>query len=149
MATVSASGKWFANAMVEALKGRVNIPADNIKVMLCNNTYVPSQTADLYKDVVFASAGKECSGTNYTAGGFTLSTGKSVTAAGLVTTFTASGISQANCTVTGIRYLVIYDDTPTSNKPMLCYLDLGTPTDVDGTLSISWNASGIAQITVS
>lgn len=149
MATVSASGKWYSNAMVEALKGKINIPTDNIKVMLCNNTYVPSQTADLYKDVVFASAGKEVSGTNYTAGGFTLSTGKSVTASGLVTTFTAGGITQAGCVVTGIRYLVIYDDTPASNKPLLCYMDLGTPTDVDGTLTINWNASGIAQITVS
>jgi hypothetical protein len=44
---------------------------------------------------------------------------------------------------------LIYNDTQ-AGDPAICYVDLGGPIDMTaGTLSITWNASGIATVTKS
>lgn len=146
MANVTATGaKLYSNAFAEALKGNLNLTSNTVKVMLCSSTYVPNQNTHQYKDVSITG---EISGTNYTNGGFTLAS-KTVSASGTTVTFDAADITQAGVVVTGIRYLVLYNDTPTSNKPLIAYIDLGQNVDCDGQLSINWNASGIFSVTAS
>lgn len=146
MATINAtSAKIYANAFNEALKGNLNLSTSTIKCALITSAVAPTQ-AQTY----FDTAGyTQCTGTlsaNYT-NGYTLGT-KTINTSSLTTTFDAADISQASVTTTGIRYLVLYNDTPASNKPLIAYFDLGSNTDCDGQLTITWNASGIFSVAV-
>jgi len=84
----------------------------------------------------------EVSGTNYTAGGESLTSITFITAGGTIT-WDAGDVEWTASTITGARYAVIYDDTLT-NKPLICAIDFtGDFSTVAGTFKITWNASGI------
>jgi hypothetical protein len=118
--------------------------SDTIKVAQHTASYVPNQDTHQYWDV---SVNNECSGSGYTAGGATLgSCTVTYDTATNTTKYDAADISAAwtSNTVTNCRYLVIYDSTPASNKPLVAYVDLGEDSQV---LSVVWHANGITTVT--
>jgi hypothetical protein len=143
------SAKMYGSFLKKALNKEIDWDSDDIRVALVTSSYTPDQDAHDYWDDVVAN---EASGTGYTANGSSLST-KTITYTGAsnLITMDADDVSWTTSTVTA-RYAVIYDRTPATDatRPLLGYVDFGTDmSTVSGTFQITWNASGIFQITVS
>ena len=102
----------------------IDYDTDTIKISLHTSSYVPDAAAH----TVFSDLTNEVSGTNYTAGGVTL-TGKTVTESAGVITFDADNISIAQ-SVTGFadaRYAVMRKDSGVDGtSPLIGYYDLLT-----------------------
>jgi len=49
--------------------------------------------------------------------------------------------------LTAIRYFVVYNSTPgtAATNPLVSLIDLGQNENVDGTLSITWDATGVGR----
>jgi hypothetical protein len=144
---MAVSAKFYGNAFVSAFNKEIDFNSDTIKVMLCSSAYTPDQDAHAYK----SSVTSEVSGTGYTAGGATLVTPTiTYTAATNVFKLDANDVSWASATITA-RYAVIYDSTPATDatRPLIAYVDFGADvTATAGTFSITWDAAGIATVTV-
>ncbi len=144
-----ATGKLYGNFLKQALNKEHDLDSDTIKVSLRTSSYTVSQDGD---DYYGGLASNEVSGTGYTAGGKTL-TSPTVTYTGATNklVFDAADLSWTSATISGIRYAVIYNDTPasTSAKGLIGYQDAGSDVSVSGgTFDLIWNASGIVEITV-
>jgi len=142
------TAKWYGQALLKALNKEIDWDSDTIKVMLCTSAYVPNQDTHIYK----SSVTNEVTGTGYTAGGATLGS-KTITydAATNVIALDAADVTWASSTITA-RYAVIYDDTPATDatKPLLAYVDFGADqSSNNGNFTITWDAAGIAKVTVS
>jgi len=139
---------WYGNAMVKVFNKEIDWDTDTIKVALLTSSYTPDQDAHDYFDDVSAN---EVSGTGYTAGGETLAN-KTITYTGAtnVMKLDADDVTWSSSTITA-RYAVVYEDTGTpSTSPLLLYVDFGQDFSTSGgNFTITWNASGIATITVS
>jgi hypothetical protein len=114
---------------------------DTIKTALTTSTYtVDIDTHDFFNDVT-----NEITGTNYTAGGYTLATATSSydTATDQIR-LDAADVSQATATYTA-RRAVVYKSTGTaSTSPLITFLDFGADVSPSaGTFSIVWDATGI------
>jgi hypothetical protein len=144
---MAVTAKFYGNAFVSAFNKEIDFNSDTIKVMLCSSAYTPDQDAHAYK----SSVTSEVSGTGYTAGGATLVTPTiTYTAATNVFKLDANDVSWASATITA-RYAVIYDSTPATDatRPLIAYVDFGADvTATAGTFSITWDAAGIATVTV-
>ena len=143
---MAVTAKMYGNFILKALNKEVDWDSDTIKVMLCS-----ALTIDQDGDIYLADVTKtEITGTGYTAGGATLAS-KTIgyTAGTNVIKLDAADLAWTTATITA-RYVIIYDDTPASNKPVLGYVDFGeNRSSTAGTFTIAWNTSGIATITVS
>lgn len=126
----------------------IDIDSDALKVMLTTSAYTPDQDSHRYK----SSITNEISGTGYAAGGVALpSVTVTYTAATNVLMFDAPDVAWSGATFTA-RYAIIYDSTPSTDatRPLIGYVDFGADVAVSsGTLTLVWNASGIAAVTVS
>ena len=128
---------------------KIDFTGDDFKVALIDDTVTPaaSNATPTWSDY----SDNEVSGTNYTAGGYTL-TGDSYTEADGVATFDDTGNvtwSQHGSGPDDIYYAIVYSDTSTDDD-CVCFIDMGGPVSlVDGDVSITWNASGIFTVTVS
>jgi hypothetical protein len=128
---------------------KIDFANDTFKVALIDNTAAPaaSNATPTWSDY----SANECSGTNYTAGGYTL-TGDSWAEAAGVATFDDTGNvtwSQHASGFTDAYYAILYSDTST-NDDCVCFIDMGGPVSlVDGDVSITWHGSGIFTVTVS
>lgn len=114
----------------------------DIKVALLNNTYTIDADHNLWSDV----SAYEVSGSGYTSGGQSLAN-KIVTQDNTndLAYFDADDVTWANSTITA-RYAVLYDNT-LINKDLICVFDFGSDqSSSSGDFTISWNASGILQI---
>jgi hypothetical protein len=144
---MAVSAKFYGNAFVSAFNKEIDFNSDTIKVMLCTSTYTPDQDTHAYK----SSVTNEVTGTGYTAGGATISAPSMSYTAGTNTLKLDGGdVSWTTSTITA-RYAVIYDDTPATaaTKPLIAYVDFGADvTSTSGTFSITWDAAGIATVTV-
>lgn len=120
-----AVAKLYTNVFAHLAAGRINYLNDTIKVALLSSAYTPNQDDHLYFSDVVAN---EVTGTNYVAGGVTLS-GKTVTVdkPTNVTILDAEDPTWATSTITA-RYAVIYDATPGTNatRPLIGFVDFGT-----------------------
>jgi hypothetical protein len=145
---MAVSAKFYGNAFVSAFNKKIDFDSDTIKVALCTSSYTPDQDAhDFFNDVT-----NEVTGTGYTAGGATL-TSASITYTGASNVLKLDGddTSWASSTITA-RYAIIYDATPgtAATNPLIAYVDFGADvTSTAGTFTISWDAAGIATVTVS
>lgn len=126
----------------------IDLDTDTIKLMLTSSSYTPNQDTHQYKSDVT----NEVTGTNWAAGGVTLS---SVTSTYDTSTnvwkLDAADVSVATVTVTGARYGVLYDASPGSDatRPLIGYIDFdGDQAATAGTVAVNWHANGIATITV-
>jgi hypothetical protein len=145
---MAVSAKFYGNAFVSAFNKKIDFDSDTIKVALCTSSYTPDQDAhDFFNDIT-----NEVTGTGYTAGGATL-TSASITYTGASNVLKLDGddTSWASSTITA-RYAIIYDATPgtAATNPLIAYVDFGADvTSTAGTFTISWDAAGIATVTVS
>lgn len=137
----------------ELLGGTHNLAAagNTIKVMLITNAAVPSASTTTPTKSDFT----EVTGTGYTAGGYTISGGQSVTVvSGSVYKWDSTdnpSWTQNGSGPTNIYYAVIYNDTDASDK-CIGFIDMTvdggtTPISLQaGNVSITWNASGILTL---
>jgi len=132
-------GISFLNALKNTLA--LDLDSDTIKIMLVTSSYTPDFGAHDFKGDV----SNEVSGTNYTAGGNTLSS-VALTQTGGTIKFDAADTSWSSATITNARGAVIYDDTLTDD-PLIAYIDFGADfSSSNGTFTIAFNASGIFTI---
>lgn len=120
----------------------VDFDTDTIKVMLVTNSYVPSATGHACKN----SVTNEVTGSNYTAGGITLSS-LTLTLSGATATFDAADVtwSQHASGFSNARHAVIYKDTGTAaTSTLIGWCDFGADKgNVSGDLILNFNAAGI------
>ena len=144
---MAVTGKLFGLLFTSLWNKEIDYDTDVIKCMLTTVTYVPAQDTDDYKDNVT----NEVTGTGYTATGETL-TSKTVTytAGTNKHTLDAADTLWTGSTITA-RIAVVYDSSPATDatRPLICYQDFGADVSTSGgTFTITWNASGIVEITV-
>lgn len=147
---MAVTAKLYGNFLKCALNKEIDWDTDEIKLMLCT-----ALTIDQDGDVYLADVTKtEASGTNYTAGG------KALTFAGATAISYDTGTNKiildaddvvwASSTISGVTHGILYDNTPATNKPLIGYIDFGGSfSSSNGNFTVSWNASGIANITIS
>lgn len=139
---------WYGKAFLTLANKEMDVNSDTWKTMLTTSAYVPDQDAHDYKDDVT----NEISGTNYTAGGATISPLTSVYTGG-TNIWNADGSDAAWATATfTCRIAVNYDDTPgtAGTKGLLSYVDMGGDQTVSAAnFTIQWAAAGIVQVLVS
>ena len=142
---MAVSAYMYSNAPLSIVNKEIDWNTDAIKVALCTSAYTPDQNAHNYYDDItneLATAG------GYTAGGAALGTPTQSTTL-KVTTLNAADVAWTSATFTA-RYAIIYDSTPATaaTKPLIGYVDFGADVSpVAGTLTITWNASGIFTLT--
>jgi hypothetical protein len=144
---MAVSAKIYGKFFLSAFNKELDLDTDTLKVMLCTSSYTPDQDTHQYK----SSITNEVSGTGYTAGGATLgSVTVAYAGAGNTITLDAADTSWTTSTITA-RYAVIYDSSPASDatRPLIAYVDFGTDViSSAGTFLITWDATGIAIVTV-
>lgn len=145
---MAASNKWYGLAFDSAFRKKIDIGSDTLKMMLVDNTYSFNQGTHDFKNDISGEVG--ASGT-YPTGGVTLA---SVAIAYTGGTNTLA-LDAADVSITGFtgtpRGAVIYDATPGTDatRPLLLFIDFGADTPVvAGTLTFTWDAAGIASVTV-
>lgn len=124
------------------------IGTDDIKIAILDNTTAPTAATATPGLATFTEVGTAGS---YTAGGTSLGTWANfISFSTNVTTLdsaTDPSWTQDASNDTDAYWGLIYNDTQ-AGDPALAYLDLGGPVDMSaGSLTITWNASGIITIT--
>lgn len=143
---MAVTAKLYGNFLLKALNKEIDFDSDTIKVMLCS-AFTANQDDSIYLANVTKT---EITGTGYTAGGAEL-TNKTITytTATNIIKLDADDTVWSNSTITA-RYAIIYDDTPSTDKPVIAYVDFGENLSSAGaTFKIVWAAAGIATITIS
>jgi hypothetical protein len=141
--------KVMANLPKLLANKEVDWDTDTIKIKLLTDAAAPNISTWIYTDASPGNGGTEVTDTGYTAGGATLShCTSSLDAATNTVKFDADDVSWNNSNIT-TRYAIIYDSTPTSNKPIIAYIDFGANlTSVNSAFTISWSSSGIFAVQV-
>jgi hypothetical protein len=124
---------------------KINLTSDTIKLMLLNG-YTPNRGTHQYKSDVVAN--EVAAGNGYTSGGATI-TGMAIAAASNVVTITGANASWPASTFTA-THAALYDSTPATDatRPLIGFVDFGgAQSPSNGTLSVTWNASGIGTVT--
>lgn len=103
--------------------------ADTIKVAAFKDTVTPNKSTDTAYNVAPWNAGEAASGT-YSAGGQTLSS-KSLNIIASRLVFGATFPTISSLTETGLRYLLMWDDTVAGDR-ILTWHDLGASIDFAG-----------------
>ena len=126
-----------------------DLTSDTLKLGIIDNTAAPT-AGDATPTWTDYSANEVSTAGGYTAGGETLTT-VTFTETGGVATLDADDvvISQNASGFTDGYWGILYNDT-NSTDAAICFIDLGGPvSEVDGDITISFNASGINTVTVS
>jgi len=128
----------YTNAKLSIGNGAIDLDTHTFKVILLGTTHTFNAADTVLTDV----SDNEITGTNYTAGGETLTR-----------TWSASGTSikwdAADVSWTGASFIayhaVVYD---TTGNVLVCSIDFGGAQTVSaGTFTIQWNADGILLVT--
>ena len=136
---------WFNIAKGKISTKPINFGSDTFKVALTTSTqaiaatFVGTSTDCRYSDLTNEVA----SGGGYTTGGATLGS-VTWTQATATWTFDAADTSWTSSTITA-KYAICYDNT-LANKDLCWFFELdtgGSVSTTNGTLLITWNASGI------
>jgi hypothetical protein len=149
---MAVTAKVYYKAITSMVNEEVDWATDTIKVALftssLNSSSGPSQSADQYFDAAPYTS-NQCPATgNYSTGGATLAS-KTEAYASNVKQFDAADTTWSTSTITA-RYAVVYDDTPSSNKPLLSYVDFGQDVSSSGgNFTITWDSTGVFTVTVS
>lgn len=114
-------------AKLQALNG-ILISGNTYKIAAFNSSFSTATTV--------YSTTNEVTGTNWPAGGVTLS-GLSTASSGTTAYGDFADVNQASVTISGVRYLVIYDDT--DNDEIRGIYDLGSDyAATNGTVQITF-----------
>lgn len=138
---------WFEEAKAYMIDGGWE-PADDLKVAVLDNTTTPAASDTTPALADYTEVGT--AGT-YVAGGVSIGTlGDFVTEAAGTVTFdstTNPSWAQDSSNDTDAYWGILYNDTQ-AGDPALCFVELGGPVDMSaGSLTITWNASGVATLT--
>lgn len=122
--------------------GLIVVGTDSFKVSLNTGTF-PSANRDSANEYYGGSDFTEASGTNYTAGGASITLSEALYTTGGVhhsaVAASASSTSWANVTLTSVTYAVLYDATPASIKTACAVFDFGGAQSVTAnTFQINW-----------
>ena len=137
---------WFE----EALKYQHSwLTTDTLKIAILDNTTTPAAadaTPALADYTEVGTAG------TYASGGTSLGTWDNflAEAAGVLTYDSTTNPSWAKDASNDVDayWGLVYNDTQ-AGDPALCFVDLGGPVDMTaGALTITWNASGLATLTI-
>lgn len=150
---MAVSAKAYANLLVHLANKRVDLDTDTFKVLLLSSSYTPDQGAhDFANDLT----GELATGSGYTNGGISLGS-ITATLTGNVLKWDAADVVVTvpdGSTLTA-RYAVVVDTSPgtAATNPLISYVDFGTdvivsPVGTSGSLTIQWDANGIATFTV-
>ncbi len=142
--TASIYGLFFSSAFNKELDWN----SDTIKCMLTTSAYVPNQDTHQYK----VSVTNEVVGTAYVAGGATLGSPTITYTGGANICMLDANSAVWNASTITARSAVVYDATPGADAtdPLATWTDFGADqTTNNGTFQVTWNASGIVQVTVS
>jgi len=146
---MSVISKMYGNAALKMANKELDWDSDTIKVSLLTNAYTPDQDLHVYYSDCEPSA-NETSGTGYAAGGVTM-TGltASYTALTNVVKLDAADVSWETASFTA-RTAVLYSvKTSNDTSPLWGYFQFSADeTASAGTFAITWNASGIFNLTV-
>jgi hypothetical protein len=150
---MAVTAKVFGKAIASIMNKEVDWDTDTIKCALFTDAHAPDQDTDQYYDVEIAAATpyvEVANGDGYTTGGVTLSNKTSSYTAGTdVYMFDNTADIQWTTASFTARYAVIYDATPGSNKPMLCYIDFGqNETCSSGNFTITPHTDGLFSFDV-
>lgn len=149
---MAVTAKVYYKFVTTLANEEVDWGTDTIKCALftssLNSSSGPSQSADQYFDAAPYTS-NQCPATgNYVTGGATLGS-KTEAFASNVKQFDAADVTWATSTITA-RYAAIYSDTPSSNKPLISYVDFGQDVSSSGgNFTIAWDATGVVTVTVS
>lgn len=133
----------YQQFLVTLINKEIDLDSDTVKVMLLNTTYVPSINHKYTTDL-----SGEISGNGYTAGGVGLAN-KVFSVVSGVGTFDADNALWSNLTADNIKYAVLYDDTPQTNKPLIAYITYDTAQSAEGAdFEIVWNSHGIIKLNI-
>ena len=116
--------KYYSTVLHQYNGNAINWSSDTIKIGLVTSAYTPNLSTDIYWSTPAAS---EVTGTNYTAGGATI-TGISVSQTTGVVTVTGNDPDWAASSTgfTGVQYAVLYKSTGTSStSPLIGYYNIG------------------------
>lgn len=151
MVPIAVNAKFFGLYWKSLMNKEIDMDTDVLKLLLTTSTFTPNQDTHQYK----SSVTNEVSGTGYTAGGATVGPiAVAYDTATNVLSFDGADVSWTSTTLNGAnspRWAILYDSTPATDatRPLIGYVDLDGDTPItNGTLSITWNASGIGYVTV-
>ncbi len=148
MVPIAVTAKFYGLFFKSLANKEIDLDSDTLKLMLTTSSYTPDQDTHQYK----SSVTNEVTGTGYTAGGVTIgSIVVSYNTSTNVLSFDGADGVWNSATFTA-RYGVLYDSTPSTDatRPLIGYVDFGADqSPSNGTLSVTWDASGIGAVTVS
>jgi hypothetical protein len=140
--------KWYLNAIKNALEQDLDVTAAGVKVQQTSASETPDQDADEFESAWDAN---KVSGTNLPADGVALDTPTlTVTGGTNVIKWDATDYSVATVTASGIKNTHFVDTTSgvEATNPGIGYIVWDTAMSPSaGTLSIVYDAAGIATIT--
>ncbi len=140
MAVGTKYNKWQLNQLNGTRP--IDWDTDTIKVMLVTSLYTPSATTHANKSDIT----NEVTGTNYTAGGNTLSVASVTEAAGVTKVdFADTSWLQSGAGFTNARYAIFYKDTGVATtSPVAFYYDFTADKgNVAGDLTLQLAAGGL------
>jgi hypothetical protein len=151
------NSKVFAAVLEDGLArtAALDLNSDTFKAALYDSTVTPSNTVTsantAYGAGVWASGEKSNGG--WSAGGLALTSVTWGRAGGATVTWDAADLANATAaTLTDVQGCLIYDDTlttPVADQGVCFNYFGGAAAVTSGTLTIVWNASGIATFTAS
>ena len=145
---MAVTAKLYGNWLLKALNKECDYDTDTIKVALYTALTI-DQDGDIYKSDLTAT--EVANGNGYATGGATLAN-KSITydSGTNVIKVDADDVTWSAATITA-RYAVIYHSTGVDSSSVLIgYIDFGQDmSSSNGDFKITWDAAGIATITVS
>lgn len=143
----SGTFKYYGNFFISLLNKEIDWNTDTIKIMHTSATHTPDQDVHNYYDDIT----NEVTGTNVPAGGTALANcTMTYTGATNVVKLDADDYSVATATASGIKNSHIYDSSPATDatRPLIGYIVWDTAMSPSaGTLSVTFDAAGIATIT--
>jgi hypothetical protein len=135
----------------------LNAPSDTYKVALYDNDITPDKDATsantAYNAGAWTASGNEVSdGAEWASAGVALDSATITNPTTNVVMFDAADeVSGSSATLANVYGCLIYNDTKTTPvaDQGVCHIYFGGTNSVtDGTLTVSWNASGLFRITV-
>lgn len=133
----------FLKSLVE---GRIDFANHAFKGMLCSSLYVPNYNSHQFKN----SVNNEVIGSGYIQGGQDLTIG-TITYSQKVLTIQAGNMNWPLVTFTDAKYLVVYDDSYTSDatRPLILYVDFGTPqASAAQSFYYNWPSNQLLQVAI-
>ena len=145
---MAVTANYYGKFFLSALNKEADLNSDTLKVMLLEPGHTPDLDGDQYVSDIVAD---EVTGTGYTAGGATIATPTVTYDAGTNTIKIDGGDASWPTSTIDAGFAAVYDSTPGSDatRPLILLINFdGTVSSLAGTFLVSFNAAGIATITV-